>query len=121
IPATESINSTGFMFENDVFYLPRNIGFTDDGLLLVYERYEVASYADGPIRLTFPYPEIGRFLKLKETSSTPYDFNDFSRASMAPRCMPSWYTLNKMAASTFRRVMLTLVVYSLYVLHIPLA
>ncbi|HLT50934.1 MAG TPA: DUF3298 and DUF4163 domain-containing protein [Arenibacter sp.] len=68
IPATESINSTGFMFENDVFYLPRNIGFTDDGLLLVYERYEVASYADGPIRLTLPYPEIGRFLKLKVPS-----------------------------------------------------
>jgi len=64
IPATESINSTGFMFENDEFYLPRNIGFTKEGLQLIYERYEVASYADGPITLTLPYSEIGRFLKL---------------------------------------------------------
>lgn len=68
IPTTESINSTGFMFENDVFYLPLNIGFTDDGLQLVYERYEVASYADGPIMLTLPFAEIGRFLKLKVPS-----------------------------------------------------
>lgn len=65
IPGTESINSTGFMFENDTFYLPQNIGFTKNGLQLIYERYEVASYADGPIVLTLPYPEINSFLRLK--------------------------------------------------------
>ena len=60
-----SINSTGFMFEKDVFYLPENMGFTDKGLHLVYNPYEVASYADGPIDLLLPYAEIKNFLAYK--------------------------------------------------------
>ena len=62
IPMTSSINSTGFMFENDTFYLPENIGFTQEGLQLFYEQYEVASYADGPIVLVLPYQEIKKYL-----------------------------------------------------------
>mgnify|MGYP001459977929 CR=1 FL=1 len=62
IPSSESINSTGFMFEEDLFYLPDNMGFTKEGLQLFYEQYEVASYADGPIILTFPFEEIQKFL-----------------------------------------------------------
>lgn len=62
IPESNSINSTGFMFENDMFYLPENIGFTEKGLQLFYEQYEVASYADGPIILNIPHKEIKRFL-----------------------------------------------------------
>lgn len=62
IPESNSINSTGFMFENDIFYLPENIGFTQEGLQLFYEQYEVASYADGPIILTIPHKEIKKFL-----------------------------------------------------------
>lgn len=56
------INSTGFMFENDKFYLPENIGFTENGLQLLYNQYEVASYADGPIELLLPYEDINNFL-----------------------------------------------------------
>jgi hypothetical protein len=66
IPATGSINATGFMFEGDEFYLPQNIGFTQEGLQLFYEQYEVASYADGPIIMTLPYQEIGPYLKFKQ-------------------------------------------------------
>ena len=62
IPADQPINSTGFMFEEDHFYLPENIGFTNKGLKLLYNQYEVASYADGPIELTLPYKEIQKFL-----------------------------------------------------------
>ncbi|MCM4166702.1 hypothetical protein KCTC52924_01551 [Arenibacter antarcticus] len=62
IPQGTSINSTGFMFEGDEFYLPFNIGFTEMGLQLIYEQYEVASYAEGPITLTLPYSEIKSFL-----------------------------------------------------------
>lgn len=65
IPTLGSINATGFMFENDEFYLPQNIGLTQEGLLLFYEQYEIASYADGPIILTLPYKELKPFLKLK--------------------------------------------------------
>ncbi|MBC8766659.1 DUF3298 and DUF4163 domain-containing protein [Arenibacter sp. BSSL-BM3] len=65
IPATGSVNATGFMFEDDEFHLPQNIGFTQEGLQLFYEQYEVASYADGPIILTLSYKEIKPYLKLK--------------------------------------------------------
>lgn len=65
IPEGTSINSTGFMFENNAFYLPENIGYTQKGILLLYEQYEVASYAEGPIELLLPYPEVQGFLTVK--------------------------------------------------------
>jgi hypothetical protein len=65
IRSSESINSTGFMFEEDLFYLPENMGFTKEGLQLFYEQYEVASYADGPIILTLPFEEIQQYLASK--------------------------------------------------------
>ena len=65
IPEGVSINSTGFMFERDTFYLPENIGFTQDGLILLYNPYEVASYADGTIELTLPYKEISEYLAIR--------------------------------------------------------
>lgn len=68
IPVSGSVNATGFMFENDEFYLPLNIGFTKEGLLLLYEQYEVASYADGPITLTLSLEEIKPYLKIKVPS-----------------------------------------------------
>ena len=62
IPATASINYTGLMFEKDSFHLPQNIGFTSEGLKLLYNPYEVASYGDGQIVLTLPFDEIEGFL-----------------------------------------------------------
>lgn len=63
IPAEGSINDTGFMFETERFYLPDNMGYTENGLLLYYESYEIASFADGPIILTVPYAKANAFLK----------------------------------------------------------
>lgn len=68
IPKEASINYTGFMFEKDSFYLPENIGFTEEGVKLLYNPYEVASYADGPIVLTLPFKEVKPYLA-KETKS----------------------------------------------------
>jgi len=62
IPKDESINSTGYMFERDSFYLPENIGFTREGIKLLYNQYEVASYAAGPIELVLPYKEVKKYL-----------------------------------------------------------
>ena len=62
IPQDMSINSTGYMFEKDSFYLPENIGFTQEGVKLLYNQYEVASYADGPIELILPYKEVNKYL-----------------------------------------------------------
>jgi hypothetical protein len=65
IPAEASINHTGLMFESDRFYLPENIGFTKEGIQFLYNPYEVASYADGPIVLTLPFIEVQPFLATK--------------------------------------------------------
>ena len=62
IAENKSINSTGYMFERDAFYLPENIGFTEGGIKLLYNQYEVASYADGPIELVLPYSEVKKYL-----------------------------------------------------------
>lgn len=61
----ESINSTGFLFEDDVFYLPETIGFSEKNLILIYNQYDIASYADGPIELEIPTGEITNFLSYK--------------------------------------------------------
>lgn len=65
IPAKVNINATGLMFENDKFQLPQNIFYTDEGLLLYYNSYEAASYADGPKEILFPYDEVNKYLKFQ--------------------------------------------------------
>ncbi len=65
IPGETKINSTGFMFENNYFSLPENVGITEQGLRLYYNPYEVASYADGPIDLTIPFDEASPFISKK--------------------------------------------------------
>jgi hypothetical protein len=62
IPLDKPINYTGFMFERDSFYLPENIGFTEKGLKLLYNPYEVASFADGVIELNVPHKEVKKYL-----------------------------------------------------------
>lgn len=57
------INATGLMFEEEKFQLPLNIFYTDRGLLLYYNSYEVASYADGPKEIVFPYESVKSYLK----------------------------------------------------------
>ncbi|PWL40085.1 hypothetical protein DKG77_04465 [Flagellimonas aquimarina] len=63
VPQDENINSTGFMFDGDTFHLAENIGYTKDGIQLIYNQYEVASYADGPKILALPYKEVNKYLK----------------------------------------------------------
>ena len=65
IPKARKINATGFMFSGDVFHLPENLGFTEKGIQLIYNQYEVASYADGPIELLISFKEANQFLKEK--------------------------------------------------------
>ncbi|MDT0641972.1 DUF4163 domain-containing protein [Zunongwangia sp. F363] len=66
IPEQDSINSTGLFFEDDKFVLPENIGFTEEGLVLHYNAYEIASYAEGEFTYRFPYDEIDQFLKISQ-------------------------------------------------------
>ncbi|MAU27105.1 MAG: hypothetical protein CMH48_04865 [Muricauda sp.] len=68
IPQEGNINQTGFMFEKNRFRLAENIAYTEEGLQIVYNQYEIASYADGPIVLTIPFDEANTFLKYKVKS-----------------------------------------------------
>jgi hypothetical protein len=65
IPENQNINATGMQFEDDTFQIAQNIFYTDKGLLLRYNPYEAASYADGPMELFFPYDEVNTYLLLK--------------------------------------------------------
>lgn len=65
IPAEDNINSTGFWFENDIFHLPSNIGFSEENVILAYNIYEIAPFADGDFYLEIPIEEVKPFLKIK--------------------------------------------------------
>ena len=65
LTAEEPINAKGLMFEEDRFQLPQTYFFTDDGFLLYYNVYEIASYADGPKELLIPYDEMKPYLITK--------------------------------------------------------
>ena len=65
IPENEPINSTGFWFGNDKFHLPESIGFSNKGIILLYNQYEIASYSEGPIEVTIPWEKASPFLILK--------------------------------------------------------
>jgi hypothetical protein len=64
IAKDQSINENGFWFENDEFYLPESVGFTQDSLIFVYNQYDIASYADGPIELKIAMKEAEPFLSI---------------------------------------------------------
>jgi hypothetical protein len=53
---TSDLSEAGYTFENNQYELPKNMGFSYDGVLLFYNNYEIASYADGAIALVVPYP-----------------------------------------------------------------
>lgn len=65
IPENAAINSTGLMFEDEKFTLPFTLLFNDKGLLLYYNSYEAASYADGPKEVQLTFAELESYLKVK--------------------------------------------------------
>ncbi|ETN94547.1 hypothetical protein P278_24900 [Zhouia amylolytica AD3] len=65
IPEKESINSTGFMFDNDVFELPQNIGYNEKGIVLIYNPYDIAAYAEGMIKIEIPFDDLQNNLIIK--------------------------------------------------------
>ncbi len=56
-------NSESYFFGED-FKLPENIGFKEDGVIFLYNTYELASYAEGITEFIIPYSEISKFLKI---------------------------------------------------------
>lgn len=62
IDASASINAPGFWFENETFALPQTIGFIENSMVLIYNPYEIASYAQGAIEVKIPLSEIENLL-----------------------------------------------------------
>lgn len=48
----------GYFFHGGVFKLPENIGFSEQGAILIYNPYEVAPYSMGSIEFIIPWEEI---------------------------------------------------------------
>ena len=52
-------------FFGEPFHLPANIGINDEGILMLYNVYEIASYAQGLTEFTIPFNDVERFLKVQ--------------------------------------------------------
>lgn len=59
----EQLKMEDFFF-GEPFQLPENIGFSEDGLVLLYNVYEVASYDRGYTEFVIPYNEAEPYLKV---------------------------------------------------------
>ena len=64
IPTDQTINDSGFWFEDDKFHLPESVGFTQDSLIFVFNQYDIASYADGAIEVKIAMKEAAPFLSI---------------------------------------------------------
>ena len=63
LEAKGNVNRVDYFFGDD-FRLPENIGFNDEGVIFLYNNYELSSFADGIIEFTIPYSEISKYLKI---------------------------------------------------------
>ncbi|MCB0382309.1 MAG: DUF3298 and DUF4163 domain-containing protein [Psychroserpens sp.] len=52
-----------YFFGKD-FQLPETLGYSDEGLIVLYNPYEIASYAQGIIQFTIPYEDVDSFLNI---------------------------------------------------------
>ena len=50
-------------FYGEAFHLPQNIGYSDDGLIMLYNVYEIASYAQGYTEFVIPFDVAENYLK----------------------------------------------------------
>ena len=57
-----AIEDKNILFEPDNFTLPANLGYSEDGLLLLYNVYEIAPYSTGVIDFTIPFEKVEAFL-----------------------------------------------------------
>lgn len=58
----DSLEEKGFLFEDNRFYLTDNIMFTDDKVIVYYNPYEIAPYANGATELKFNFDEVKPYL-----------------------------------------------------------
>ena len=56
-------NPKDYFFGED-FKLPENIGFNEEGVVFLYNTYEMASYAQGITEFVIPYSVMSKYLKI---------------------------------------------------------
>ncbi len=57
-----AVKDKTLLFSDQTFTLPANIGYSEDGLILLYNTYEIAPYSSGIIEFTIPYTQINALL-----------------------------------------------------------
>ncbi len=62
----KAVKDKDTLFDPDSFTLPQSIGYTNDGLVLLYNPYEIAPYSTGIIEFTIPFKAISDFLVFKD-------------------------------------------------------
>ena len=63
---SESLKENGFSFGETEFALPKNVGFTKEGIFFYYNAYEVGPYALGPTEFTLLYSELKGLIDLEQ-------------------------------------------------------
>jgi hypothetical protein len=61
----QSYNSKGFFFRNDKFELPEQIFLVKEGVLFVYNPFEISSFSNGNIAFQIPYKDIARYMAIR--------------------------------------------------------
>ena len=60
---SESLNTQGFWFIDDIFSLNNNFIISDEGISFHYNQYEIAPYSQGPIDVNIPMSKLEELLK----------------------------------------------------------
>ncbi|WNH08494.1 DUF3298 domain-containing protein [Thalassobellus suaedae] len=58
----ETIKDNDYLFDSESFELPQNIAYNEDGIVLLYNTYEIAPYASGIIEFTIPFENVSDIL-----------------------------------------------------------
>lgn len=64
----EAIRKKDVIFEPTDFELPTNIGYTEDGVIFLYNTFQIAPYSTGIIEFTIPFEEIKPYLVFNGTN-----------------------------------------------------
>ncbi len=59
----QNLEDAGYFLHEGQFFLPGTFGVGREGLIFLYNPYEIAAYAVGPIQVTVPYSELKKILR----------------------------------------------------------
>lgn len=72
LPSGTSLEDEGFWFENNTFQVNDNFGVREEGLVFLFNPYEVAPYAMGPTEYLVPYEDIKHLIDPKGALAAIY-------------------------------------------------